>query len=94
MNVFFKKLDHFDKSFSLPSFESDQAAGADLKACFENKTGIDIKPWQRVLIPTGLSVSFDGEFEVQIRPRSGLSLRHLLSYQILLERLMQIIVVK
>ena len=68
---FFKKLDHFDKSFSLPSFESDQAAGADLKACFENKTGIEIKPWQRVLIPTGLSVSFEGEFEIQIRPRSG-----------------------
>jgi dUTP pyrophosphatase len=75
MNVFFKKLGHLDKSFSLPSFESDQAAGADLRACFENKTGIGIKPWQRVLIPTGLVVSFEGEYEIQIRPRSGLSLK-------------------
>ncbi len=75
MNVFFKKLDHFDKFFSLPSFESDQAAGADLKACFENKVGIELKPWQRALIPTGLSVCFDGDFEIQIRPRSGLSLK-------------------
>ena len=75
MNVLLKKLDHFDESFSLPSFESDQAAGADLKACFENKIGIEIKPWERVLIPTGLSFSFDADFEVQIRPRSGLSLK-------------------
>jgi dUTP pyrophosphatase len=75
MNVLFKKLKNFDPSFSLPSFESSQAAGADLKACFENKEGLTIKPWERVLIPTGLSISFPPGFEVQIRPRSGLSLK-------------------
>ena len=75
MNVQFKKLDHFDSNFSLPSFETSRAAGADMKACFENKTGIWIAPWERVLIPTGLCMSFPEGFEVQIRPRSGLSFK-------------------
>jgi dUTP pyrophosphatase len=75
MKVFFKKLNHFDDSFSLPSFESDQAAGADLRACFENKKGISVEPWERVLIPTGLSMSFEAGYEVQVRPRSGLSFK-------------------
>ena len=73
MNIHVKKLDHFDNEFSLPSFESDQAAGADLRACFENQKGIYVNPWERVLVPTGLSLSFSADYEVQIRPRSGLS---------------------
>ena len=73
MIIQFKKLDHFDSNFSLPSFETIHSAGADLKACFENKTGEWIDPWQRVLIPTGLCMSFPADLEVQIRPRSGLS---------------------
>jgi dUTP pyrophosphatase len=68
-----KKLDHFDPKLSLPSFETTQSAGADLRANFENKKGEWIGPWERILVPTGLSLSFPSDYEVQVRPRSGLS---------------------
>ena len=73
MIIQFKKLDHFDTNFPLPSFETPHSAGADLRACFENKRGQWINPWERVLIPTGLCMSFPNGYEVQVRPRSGLS---------------------
>ncbi len=70
-----KKLDHFDNEFQLPRYESEGAAGADLRASFENKEGLNISPGARVLIPTGLAFEIPLGFEVQIRPRSGLSLK-------------------
>jgi dUTP pyrophosphatase len=70
-----KKLNHFDSSFALPSYETKDAAGADLRACFEDKKDFQIGPGERVLIPTGLSFEIQPGFEVQIRPRSGLSLK-------------------
>jgi len=70
-----KKLVHFDNSYPLPEYETKDAAGADLRASFENKEDLSIKPGQRVLIPTGLSFEIQSGFEVQIRPRSGLSLK-------------------
>ena len=75
MQLLIKKLKHFDHKISLPSFQSKEAAGADLCACFENKKGLSIEPWERVLIPTGISLSFPAGYEAQIRPRSGLSLK-------------------
>lgn len=70
-----KKLPNFDKSFPLPSYETKDAAGADLRASFENKEDFTIKPGERALIPTGLSFEVQPGYEVQIRPRSGLSLK-------------------
>ena len=75
MQLLIKKLKHFDSKISLPSFQSEEAAGADLCACFENRKGLSIEPWERVLIPTGISLSFPAGYEAQIRPRSGMSLK-------------------
>lgn len=70
-----KKLEHFDESFPLPQYETAQAAGADLRASLENKDHFVIPAGKRVLIPTGLAFEIEPGFEVQIRPRSGLSLK-------------------
>jgi dUTP pyrophosphatase len=70
-----KKLEHFDASLALPTYETKDAAGADIRACMENQDQIIIKPGQRVLVPTGLAFEIEPGFEVQVRPRSGLSLK-------------------
>lgn len=71
-----KTLEHFDKNFSLPHYETKDAAGADLRACLggEGETLV-IPKNSRVLIPTGLAFDIPSGFEIQIRPRSGLSLK-------------------
>ena len=61
-------------SFDLPSYESSLAAGLDLKANLSDK--IVISPMERKLIPTGLYIAMPKGYEVQIRPRSGLALKH------------------
>ena len=68
-------LDHFDATFGLPAFQSAGAAGVDVRACFANREPIVILPWQRVAIPTGLSMEIPLGYEIQVRPRSGLSLK-------------------
>ena len=67
------KLAHFDQSFALPSYETAGAAGADVRACVA--TPLTIKAGERVLVPTGLAMEIPQGFEVQVRPRSGLSLK-------------------
>jgi dUTP pyrophosphatase len=58
----------------LPAYQSTGAAGADLMAAIEKE--VVIHPGKRMLIPTGLFFEIPEGFEVQIRPRSGLALRH------------------
>ena len=70
-----KKLEHFDEQLPLPTYETKWAAGADLRACLGKGEKMVIKPGQRVLVPTGLSFEIEPGFEVQIRPRSGVSLK-------------------
>ncbi len=70
-----KKLSHYDESFPLPSYETHGAAGADVRASLENRDQIIIKPGERVLVPTGLSMEIPFGYEVQVRPRSGLSFK-------------------
>lgn len=70
-----KKCDHFDEKIALPKYETKDAAGADIRACLENKDQLVIKPGQRLLVPTGLCFEIPQGFEVQVRPRSGLSLK-------------------
>jgi dUTP pyrophosphatase len=70
-----KKLAHYDASFELPFYATKDAAGADIRASFPEKKNFTIKPGQRALIPTGLSMEIPAGYEVQVRPRSGLSLK-------------------
>lgn len=75
----FKALPHFDEVLGLPQFQTPGAAGADVCACFADRGEKTLAPWERVLIPTGLAMEIPQGFEVQVRPRSGLSLKSSLS---------------
>jgi dUTP pyrophosphatase len=70
-----RALDHFDDSLGLPFYATADAAGADIKACFADRKGRWVQPQERCLIPTGLSFGIPSGFEIQVRPRSGLSLK-------------------
>jgi dUTP pyrophosphatase len=67
-----------DPAVPLPSYETAGAAGADLRANFPPalRDGITLAPGARALIPTGLHIAIPPDHEVQIRPRSGLALKH------------------
>lgn len=58
----------------MPKYETEQSAGMDLRAYIPNS--IEIKPLQRLLIPTGLYMELENGYEAQIRPRSGLALKN------------------
>lgn len=66
-----KRLAH---NKNIPQYQTNGAAGMDLCAAIENP--IELKPLERVLIPTGLKVELESGYEIQIRPRSGLSIKH------------------
>ena len=68
--------DGADVALGLPSYETQGAAGADLRANLAGKRAITLLPGRRVLVPTGLRMAIPQGFEVQIRPRSGLALKH------------------
>jgi dUTP pyrophosphatase len=74
VKVFIKKL---NSSAQLPSYKTSGASGMDLMACIE-KT-INLEPGKSCLVPTGLSVAFPKEYEIQIRPRSGLAAKNNIS---------------
>ncbi|PUB18568.1 dUTP diphosphatase [Yoonia sediminilitoris] len=65
-----------DPDVGLPSYETQGAAGADLRANLPERDKITLMPGARKLIPTGLRMAIPDGFEVQIRPRSGLALKH------------------
>lgn len=75
------RLPEADPSVPLPAYASGGAAGADLRANFpaSDRVGVTLAPGERRLIPTGLAVEIPEGFEVQVRPRSGLALKHGLS---------------
>lgn len=73
MNIYFKKLAHAE-DLPLPSYESEFAAGMDIRAALEEE--IKLQPGQRKLIPTGLKMALPDGYEAQIRPRSGLAYRN------------------
>ncbi len=58
----------------LPKYQTEGSSGLDVFAFLENP--IELKPFERVLIPTGLFLEIPESFEIQIRPRSGLALNH------------------
>lgn len=67
-----------DQDLPLPSYQTAGAAGADVAANFapDARGGVVLEPGMRALIPTGLRMAIPAGFEVQMRPRSGLALKH------------------
>nr|WP_152452329.1 MULTISPECIES: dUTP diphosphatase [unclassified Roseivivax] len=65
-----------DRALGLPVYASAGAAGADLRANFPDRATHVLEPGVRMLVPTGLRLAIPEGFEVQIRPRSGLALKH------------------
>jgi dUTP pyrophosphatase len=63
----------------LPSYETSEAAGMDLRAAVPEDAPLTLKPGARELVPTGFAMAIPPGFEAQIRPRSGLALKHGLS---------------
>ena len=74
IKVLVKKL---KSSVKLPSYETSGASGMDLMAYIDKS--IELKPGESCLVPTGLSVAFPEEYEIQIRPRSGLAAKNNIS---------------
>lgn len=73
IKILFKKLDH-GQNVDLPSYESKEAAGMDIRAAVEEN--IILKPGERKLIPTGFQMALPEGYEAQIRPRSGLAYKN------------------
>ena len=74
IKVLVKKL---EPSVKLPSYKTSGASGMDLMAYIDKS--IELKPGESCLVPTGLSVSFPEDYEIQIRPRSGLAAKNNIS---------------
>ena len=72
--ILIKKL---DPTVELPAYKTDGASGMDLMALV--KEPINLKPNSSCLVPTGLAVAFSSDFEIQIRPRSGLAAKNSIS---------------
>lgn len=65
-----------DRDVPLPSYETAGAAGADIRANLPDRGQLVLEPGARALVPTGLRIEIPAGYEVQIRPRSGLALKH------------------
>ncbi|MBU9699879.1 dUTP diphosphatase [Rhodobacteraceae bacterium HSP-20] len=71
--------DWADRSLGLPAYETPGSAGADIRANLlpeDRDSGFTLDPMHRTVVPTGLRVEIPAGFEMQIRPRSGLALKH------------------
>ncbi len=64
------------RGLDLPAYQSDGAAGMDLLAAVAKGAPLQLAPGARALVPTGLVLQLPLGFEAQVRPRSGLALRH------------------
>lgn len=72
------RLPH-SEGLPLPAYETEQAAGMDLRAAVPEDEPITLAPGQRAAIPTGLAMALPPGFEAQVRPRSGLAFKFGLS---------------
>jgi dUTP pyrophosphatase len=73
VTVAVKRLPH-SQGLDLPSYATSQSAGLDLRAALEEP--VTLNPGERKLIPTGLAIALPSDYEAQVRPRSGLALKH------------------
>ena len=73
--IFVRRLQHAE-TLPLPAYQSAGAAGLDLLAAIPADAGFALPPGERRLVPTGLTLALPEGWEAQVRPRSGLALRH------------------
>lgn len=71
MNIHIKKL---HANAQIPRYQTAHAAGADLHACLDKS--ITLQPGERTAVPTGIALEIPVGYEVQLRARSGLALKH------------------
>lgn len=74
-----RRLAHRDPDLPLPDYATEGAAGLDLAASLPpevREAGLVLAPGERALVSTGLALEIPPGYEVQVRPRSGLALRH------------------
>ena len=64
------------RDLPLPRYESEAAAGMDLRAAIPEDAPIRLAPGARVLVPAGIRIALPDGYEAQVRPRSGLALKH------------------
>lgn len=60
----------------LPTYETAGSAGMDLRAAVADDAPVTLAPGARALVPTGLKIALEQGYEAQVRPRSGLALKH------------------
>lgn len=75
LTVALKRLPHAE-GLDAPEYKTEASAGMDLQAAVPADRPVVLAPMQRALIPTGLSIALPVGFEAQVRPRSGLALKH------------------
>lgn len=73
LRVEIRRLEHA-RDIPLPAYATAGSAGCDLRAA--PNSSVEIAPGERALIPTGLCLALPAGYEAQVRPRSGLALRH------------------
>ncbi|MCL2354226.1 MAG: dUTP diphosphatase [Defluviitaleaceae bacterium] len=73
MKILIERLEH-GQGLPLPSYQTAGAAGMDLYACVDDQ--VVLKPMGRMAVPCGFKMAIPNGYEAQIRPRSGLALKH------------------
>lgn len=74
VTILVRRLRPEDDDLPLPRYMSELAAGLDV--CAANASDITLEPGRGALVPTGLAVALPAGFELQVRPRSGLAVKH------------------
>ena len=75
IKVAVKILPHFE-GLPFPKYETEGAAGMDVRAAYAEGEAFELEPGERTMVPTGLSVVIPDGYEIQMRPRSGLAAKH------------------
>lgn len=70
-----ERLPH-SQGLALPAYETTGSAGMDLRAAVAEDAPVTLAPGARALVPTGLKIALEPGHEAQVRPRSGLALKH------------------
>ncbi len=70
-----RRLPHFD-GLELPAYQTEGSAGMDVRAAVPEDAPVRLAPGQRAMIPTGIAMAVPRGFECQVRPRSGLAVKH------------------
>lgn len=79
LSVAVQRLPGHDPALQLPAYATGGSAGLDLRACLaedDRRSGLALPPIGRALVPTGIAIAIPDGFEGQVRPRSGLAVRH------------------